>query len=305
MMKILTEASGSLTSAYLIKSIQKAGHQAVASDITRDCFGRYLANDFILMPKANDSNLWGEVEELLIKHKIDVVIPSFDEMLIGWAERKEYFRQKGVTVICSEANTIRNFQDKWLTYQFFLKHGIPTPETSLKQKFSLVKPRFGRGGKGIRITRSVVSMEGSVSQEIVDGQEYTVDVLCGSDSQPIYIVPRIRQGVVDGKSTGGIVVYKPEIIDWVERICRNTPFKGPINIQCFLGNDDINFIEINPRIAGGMALGFAATENWIPLLIDNFVYNKAITNVKPIQYGMMMRRYYAEVFIPPSELGSG
>ena len=81
-------------------------------------------------------------------------------------------------------------------------------------------------------------------------------------------------------------------------------FEGPINIQCFDCNEaGIKFTEINPRIAGGMALGFAATENWIPLLVKHFVYGKEISNMKPIQYGMMMRRFYAEVFVSPGGMG--
>src|SRR5690554_3553825 len=96
---ILTEASGSLVSAYLIKAIKEAGYQAVASDISPDCVGRYLAGGFVQMPKANDEKLWNKIEAILIRHSIDVVIPSFDEMLLGWAERRDYFRCLGVTVI--------------------------------------------------------------------------------------------------------------------------------------------------------------------------------------------------------------
>lgn len=303
-LKILTEASGSLASSYLIKAIQEAGCLAIASDIFPHCVGRYLADGFIKMPKADDENLWDKVEDALAKYSIDVVIPSFDEMLLGWAERKDYFRRLGVTVICSDASTVKIFQDKWLTYQFFAEHGIPTPKTSLNQDYPLIKPRKGRGAKGISITSDPVCMDGYISQEIVHGQEYTVDVLCDKRGNPVYIVPRLRQGVKDGKSTGGVVVDHPGICEWVEKICRSISFQGPINFQCVVDKKgNISFIEINPRIAGGMALGFAATENWIPLLVQHFVYDKDIKGVKPIQYGMMMRRYYAEVFIPPDRVG--
>jgi carbamoyl-phosphate synthase large subunit len=53
---------------------------------------------------------------------------------------------------------------------------------------------------------------------------------------------------------------------------------------------------VNPRIAGGMALGFAATENWIDLIVDNYINNKEVI-AKPIQYGLRMTRYYSECFI--------
>ena len=47
MYKILTEASGSITSAFLINSIKDAGYGAVASDTDLECFGQFLADDFI------------------------------------------------------------------------------------------------------------------------------------------------------------------------------------------------------------------------------------------------------------------
>ena len=57
-------------------------------------------------------------------------------------------------------------------------------------------------------------------------------------------------------------------------------------------------VESEPT-GGGMALGFAATENWINLIVEHFIENKSI-HPKPIQYGMRMLRYYAEIFVPAS-----
>lgn len=304
-LRILTEASGSLTAGYLINSIKESGYLAVASDIEETSVGKYLADDFILMPPADDGDLWEKTIELIKEKKIDVVIPSLDETLLGWAERKDELAKQNIAIILSNPETIRICQDKWLTYEFFLRNNIPTPETDINQKYPLIKPRFGRGGEGILITSQPVCMNGMISQERLIGQEYTVDVLCNKRGQPIYIIPRQRIGVKEGKSTGGVTVNNSEIIFWVKRICERLAFKGPINIQCFdCKEEGIKFTEINPRIAGGMVLGFAATENWIPLLLEHFIYGKEITDLKPIQYGMMMRRYYAEVFVSPGNMGS-
>jgi carbamoyl-phosphate synthase large subunit len=303
MYKILTEASGSMTAAYLIKAIQQAGFTAVASDIDPACAGRFLAEDFIQMPKAGQPDLWQTMTAELVKHDVSLVIPSLDETLVEWAKRKAEFARLGIRVILSDAATLSVFQDKWLTYQFFKEIGVPTPATSLEQEYPLVKPRQGRGAKGIRVTTEPVVMAGMISQEVIEGEEYTVDVFCDRASRPVYIIPRTRLAVKDGKSTGGITVDHKEISRWVQKICAQASFIGPVNMQCFLcANGEIRFIEINPRIAGGMALGFAASENWIALLVQHFIRGEEIIP-KPVQYGLEMRRYYAEVFIPTSELG--
>jgi carbamoyl-phosphate synthase large subunit len=296
--KILTEASGSLVSAYIIKAIQSAGHLAVATDIDPYCHGRHLADDFILMPRHDDPQLWDKISALLKGHEVRVAIPSFDETLMGWAEGKEKFRRQGVHVQLSEADTVRTFQDKWLTYQFFRENDIPTPKTSLGQEFPVIKPRMGRGSGGFQISTHSVDMEGKISQELLAGEEFTVDVFCDRDAYPVYIVPRKRLTVREGKSTAGLVVESPEIAGIVRKICAAIAFAGPINMQCFrLPDNSLSFTEVNPRIAGGMALGFAATENWVSLIVEHFIEGKKI-DPKPIRYGLMMQRYYAEVFIP-------
>ena len=68
-------------------------------------------------------------------------------------------------------------------------------------------------------------------------------------------------------------------------------------MQCFIkDNGEISVIEINPRIAGGMALGFAATQNWIKLFVD-ILYDIPIKDLADVKYGLRMLRYYDEIFI--------
>lgn len=297
--KILLEASGSLTAAYLINAVKSAGHLAVASDINDNAYGRYLADEFLEMESAHSPTLWGGIIRSVMDHKIDLVIPSLDETMLGWAERKDFFKNNEVDVIISPRSSIELAQDKWLTYLFFKENNIPTPLTSLEQQYSLIKPRFGRGGVGIyRNEKIPLNMDGMISQEFIEGREFTIDILCDLEGSPIYIVPRERLSVQGGKSINGVVIEDGELEHWVKKICESTQFVGPINIQCFrVADGSVKFLEINPRIAGGMALGFAATENWVTVIIDTILSGKKHLP-KPIKYGLQMRRYYAEVFIP-------
>jgi len=76
--RILTEASGSLVSAFLIRAIQAAKHTAIASDLDANNAGRFLADEFIKMPSKDDPLLWNKIAQIVKRHRIDVVIPSFD-----------------------------------------------------------------------------------------------------------------------------------------------------------------------------------------------------------------------------------
>jgi len=296
-LRILIEASGSLVSGYLIKIIKQSGHEVVSSDIDDFNHAKVLSDDFIIFPKSTRSDLWDVVEKELISKKIDMVIPSFDATLLQWSEKKEYFEKLGIEIIISEKETIEIFSDKWKTYNFFNSVDVLTPKSSLSQEFLLVKPRRGRGGSGVYIGKEKQNMEDMISQEFVDGIEYTVDCFFDKSNHPVYIIPRKRLDVKDGKSTKGIVVQHKVIENQIREISNKIKFIGPINFQCIeTANDDLYFIEVNPRIAGGMALGIEASENWISLIVDNIINNIKI-NPKSIQYGLKMVRYYDECFI--------
>lgn len=296
-LRILTEASGGLTSGYILDAIRTSGHRSVASDVVEDCHGRRLADDYLRVPYASDPTFWEQMTAALDASRIDVVFPSFDETLLGWAERRASLAQRGVHVIVSPPETVSVFQDKWSTYQHFRDHGLPTPRTSLSQDYPLVKPRWGRGGAGVRITSEPVPMEGMVSQEVLAGDEYTVDVFCNREGAPLYIVPRRRLRVVDGKSLDGHVVEQTAIRELVAALCRTIRMHGPVNVQCFVApTGEVTLTEVNPRLAGGMALGMAATENWVGLAVDHFVHGRPCTP-QPVRWGLKMMRYYAEVFV--------
>ena len=112
--RVLTEASGSLTSAYVLKMIRAAGHTAIASDLDNFHAGRELADLCITLPKATDPDLWNITEKAIIEHDIDTVIPSLDETLLGWSERIPSFKEKGVEVLISPPETLSIFQDLFL-----------------------------------------------------------------------------------------------------------------------------------------------------------------------------------------------
>ena len=301
--KILTEASGSAVSSYMLHAIRKTGNVAVGSDINDACAGKFIADEFIVFPKKEDGDLWIKIEEILTLRKIDIVIPSFDEMLLEWSKRKLMFEDLGVSVLISPPETIEIFQDKWETALFFENNDFPCAQTSRSPIYPLVKPRFGRGSSGVFIEhdenlRISKFSHDDISQTILSGVEFTVDCLFNANGDPIYIIPRKRLGVVNGKSTGGITVKNKLIEREIKRLARATHFVGPINIQCFVDGTNLSFVEVNPRVAGGMALGMAATENWVPYFIDICTKTGGVKNPPNHEpaWGMKMFRTYQEYF---------
>ena len=301
--KILTEAAGSPVSSYMLRAIKDAGYTPVASDVNYECAGSHLSDDFLIFPKFENEKSWEIIEKILKDKNIDLVIPTFDEMLVGWAERADRLNDSGISVLISPLKTIKTFQDKWLTAIFFEKNDLQCAKSSLEPIYPLIKPRFGRGSHGVFIEhneklRISKFKQDEMSQTILSGEEYTVDCLFNEHGEPLYIIPRKRLNVMNGKSTGGITVKSPLIEREVKRLAKATHFIGPINVQCFLDGDNVSFVEVNPRAAGGLALGMAASENWIPYFVDICSKEGGTDGselVEPI-WGLKMFRTYQEFF---------
>ena len=143
-------------------------------------------------------------------------------------------------------------------------------------------------------------MTGKISQEYVDGQEYTVDILCDLGGTPVYVVPRLRLRVESGISVAGQVARDHEIEEHCRTICRSLRLRGPINVQCIRSGDGLFFTEVNARMSGGLALSMAATENWFST-IKAMLSGRTATSV-PIRSGLTMIRHHADVFVQGGDL---
>ena len=303
-MNILVEGIGSMVFNTQLKYYKEMGWNITGIDIDNKSSGLYMVDKPYIVPRYSEKKSFEFIEKIISREKIDLVFPTINEGLLDWSWRKKMLLEKyGTKVIISDDKVIEICSDKWNTYNFFVENNIPTPRTSLNSQYELIKPRVGRGSAGIFIKDNIkqdVDMKGNISQEIVKGEEYTIDILCDFNSNPIYIIPRIRAGVELGVSIKGITVYDKGIIEYCIKIIKALKPMGIINIQCFKNENEIKFIEINPRIAGGSSLSFAASDNWfkaINCFVSNQQYNK-----KQVDYNKYMFRTYVDIIVDKKEL---
>jgi carbamoyl-phosphate synthase large subunit len=302
-MTFFIEAVGSPVWGSHLPWLKATGACIVGADITGIASGLYLVDKPYIVPRYRDSDCWSKLKQICQEAKVTVVLPSINEGLMGWASREDEFSDIGVSLILSPVQTIEWCADKWLTYEHFKRNDIPTPRTSLINDYELVKPRNGRGGAGIyRIKAGVDTLpDGCVTQEIMHGVEYSIDALCGKDGSVRNVVIRQRTLVESGVSICGVVIDDPEIESLARRILDSSPFFGPVNLQCFRTERGVFFIEVNPRVPGGLSLSMAATENWF-LTMAAWLENRDPGPPPKIKHGMTMMRHYSDVFISKDKL---
>ncbi len=301
-LNVLIEAVGSPVWGATLPWLRQAVSKIVGLDIDPLAFGLYVVDRPYLVPQYGDPACFDRLRDICQREEVGLVYPSVNEGLLEWARRQEELAREGVRVIISPMETVAACIDKWETYQFFARNGIPTPATSLEQRYRLLKPRVGRGGQGIRLLEDgeKVDMQGFVTQELLEGQEYSVDSLCSLEGEVIYVVPRKRLVVESGLSVKGEVVKDEEIETLTRRILAAAAFVGPVNIQCFRTRRGVFFTEINPRLAGGMSLSMAATDNWFTAIARMLAGERV--EPAPVRHGMVMMRFLSDCIVEKNQL---
>jgi sialic acid synthase SpsE len=242
----------------------------------------HAADGWYLVPMATDPAYVEELLAICAAERVGLLVPTIDDELAELASAAARFREVGARVAVSGPVTNRLCADKYATCAYLRAHSIPAARTYLPDglpdapAFPLfIKPRVGRGGVGAfpihneRELRFFLDyVPGPVVQEFLDGPEFTIDMLCDFQGQPLSIVPRervvIRAGVIDR----GRTVRDPRLVDLARAIARVLPLAGPVNVQCRMVDGWPIVFEINPRFSGGIPLTIAAGADFPRMLLQ-------------------------------------
>jgi len=157
----------------------------------------------------------GYIQNLLdicVADRIDLLIPTIDTDLLVLAENKEKFEAIGTRVMISAPDKIRICRDKNNTSQFFVDCGLhaPMPVNDWKEYRSgfpaFIKPKDGSSSiNAFKVENEeelevyAGQVEDYIVQPFVSGKEYTIDIFCDWNGNPISIVPRERLQVRAGE----------------------------------------------------------------------------------------------------------
>lgn len=312
-LNVLITGIGSSNSLSFVKGLRRQdeiGVTIIGTDIYDREFstGGQFVDKFYKVPYAADPEFISSLLDLCKENNVHVVVPIIDEEFMPISLSRSNFEQIGVKVLLPGHEQILLCQDKFKAYEFFKKNGFPTPETwqavpDSPQYPILMKPRIGRGSKGIRIIQNGPELEaykgsdGYIYQEVITGEEFTIDTLSDANGKVLAAVPRIRLEIKNGVSCKGRTVRNKVIEEMSIGICEAVKLTGPACIQCILTAEGTPyFFEINPRIGSAVILTIQAGVN-IPLLAVKSILGMNVPNmVGNFRDNIIMLRYWDEVF---------
>lgn len=289
----------------------------VTADLKKSAPASFLADTAELAPRIDDPDYVKKLLDICDRHRIDLLIPLIDTELYLLSLYSQKFKDRGVTLLVSSVRTNEICYSKKATAIFFEKIGVKTPKVyDLSQTEDLifpliVKPNTGSSSVGLHYVRDRTELaffsnyvKDAIVQELIQGDEYTIDILLDFKGHVISIVPRLRLETRAGEVSKGITTKNPALIAAAKYVVESLPGAiGCITIQCFLQpNGEIVFIEINPRFGGGYPLSYRAGADFPSWIVESYLGNNPKVAIDEWEDNLAMLRYDDAVFVKAHEL---
>jgi carbamoyl-phosphate synthase large subunit len=304
----------------LLRSFQKAGKQLklnpimVGTDTTELSPALQLCDKKYIVKPVTHRDYLKQLLDIVRKEKVNLLIPTVDLDLKLLANNKSRFEKLGCRVLISKPSIIDICQDKRKTYQFLHENDFDTPTTSTLQgslrKRNLrypcfLKPWDGYASRGNAIVNNKEELRvigrkipNCIVQTYVVGDEFTCDVFVDFDMKVQCVVPRKRIEVRSGEVSKAQIVKDSAIMQQAAEVVE-TLGAGPgvITLQLIKNADEeVDFIEINPRFGGGVPLSIKAGANFPKWILQGLIKKQARIKHDGFKDGLTMLRYDDEVW---------
>ena len=252
-------------------------------DISSTAPALYFCDKRVILPRIDSDNYIDFLYNFCKEEHINMLIPTIDTDLLILSKNKELFNSIGTIILISDYSSIKLCRDKRLTYSFFTSCGLLAPipfDNYLDYNLNypaFIKPIDGSSSidtykvlDSIELENKANYLSNYIVQPFIEGIEYTIDLFCDLDSNPIFITPRKRLKTRSGEVLITEISTDKIIIDETKKIIDKFKPIGPLTIQLIREsktNKDY-FIEINPRFGGGSPLSIKAGANSPKVIID-------------------------------------
>jgi len=260
---------------------------------------------FFKLPAVRSENYIDFLLEVCKKNDIKIIVPTIDTELSILAENRKLLEKEGILPIISSKEICDIFYLKTSTEECFIKNGFKTPRI-VGELENAKYPLFAKldnsslsvGAKKVNSFEEAKTLKGNyVLQEFIEGVEYTIDAFFDEESNLICVVPRERIEVRCGEVAKARTRKNKLIIDEIKRLAKYLKGAfGCLTIQLFQRDEEIIFIEINPRFGGGYPLSFLAGADYAKFIKDIYE-GKELKYFEGWKDNLIMLRYDAEVLV--------
>lgn len=289
-----------------------------AADMDQFASGLFLVPPHrrILVPPGSAPGFAEAIVTVCRREAIDLVVPTVDAELLPLARHRRELAAAGAALLAPSVGALQLCLDKAALAAACRIHAIPVPHTELLLDIStsligrVVKPRTGSGARGVRLIEhdselAGIPRDGSyIVQELLPGDELSVDVFVRADHTLMAAVPRTRDRIDSGVSVAGRTLHDQAAITLAAAAVEMTGLRGISNVQ--LKRDTrgaLAVIEINPRMPGSLVLTAAAGANLAAVALAEAMGEPVEGPIDFIDAAIV--RHLCEVAVPMTEYPTG
>lgn len=312
---LVTGAGGPAGVAVIRSLLARDDLAVVAADADRYAVGLYLVppDRRLLLPMAKDPTFAASVDSACDQFGVRVLIPTVDVELPILAGRRDRLTEIGVLLAAPSRHTLDTCLDK-LALARACAGVLPVPRTeplgpaaAVGREFPvIVKPRRGAGSRGIHLVETAAALadfgadDDQLVQDLLPGDEYSVDVLAGADGRVVAAVPRSRLRVDSGVAIAGATFHDPELEHAATAVARAVGLVGVANVQLRRDRQGrAALLEVNPRFPGALPLTIAAGVD-MPSLVVDLTLGRPVPAVVDFRE-LAVVRHLEDVFVTPAE----
>ena len=314
--RVLVTGAGGPAGIAVIRALARRRDVVVlAADMDGWASGLYLVESGSrrLLPPGRSDEFVPALAAMVRDDAIDVVIATVDAELLTLGPRRAEL-EPAVLAAPSE-ETIAVALDKFSLAER-CSGLVNVPRTVLAGPAALAtdwefpviaKPRFGAGSRGVRAVPDRAALEalpedeGLIVQDMLPGEEYSVDVIADLNGHVVAAVPRTRTRVDSGVAIAGRTVHDPELEATAAAVALAIGLVGVANVQ--LRRDRAGrpaLLEVNPRFPGALPLTIAAGVD-IPSLVVDLFTGRELPRSIPFR-DLANVRFLEDVFLEPGEI---
>ncbi len=222
---------------------------------------------FRLLPPAVDPAFGPALLDLIAGERARLLVPTVTEELPRVARLGAEVARRGCALVISEPEAAEVANDKLRTAEACARAGLAAPRTlsaSARREEILAlglplvsKPRFGRGGRGVRVHRSADDLAPAgpgevVWQEFAPGEEFDLNLFVERDGAVAAAVVLRKTALKEGEVGNALSVERadrPDVLDLGVRVCGALRLVGPLDMDIRLRRDGTPaLLEVNARL---------------------------------------------------------
>ena len=184
----------------------------IGADITDSAPALFFCDETKIVCRIREPEYIPQLLDICEQENVDCLIPTIDTDLLLLAENKEKFEAIGTKVLISAVDKVKLCRDKRFTADYFISLGLksPLPVDDVEKYASgypaFIKPKDGSSSVDaykVNNENDLRTYAGKIAdyiiQPFISGREFTIDIFCDYEGNPVYITPRERLAVRAGE----------------------------------------------------------------------------------------------------------